>query len=356
MKIIDLRSDTVTVPTAEMRRAMFEAEVGDDVYGEDPTVNRLESVAAAMLGKEAGLFLPTGTQGNQVAVLSHTGRGDEVILESESHIFYYEVAGVAAVSGCQTRPLPGVLGALDPERVAAAIRGENIHFPRTALICVENTHNRSGGTIIPQANLAAVAEVAHRHGIPVHMDGARVFNAAVAQGVPVAQVVAPVDSVMFCLSKGLAAPVGSMLVGSRAFIDRARKNRKMLGGGMRQAGILAAAGLVALNTMVDRLAEDHENARRLAKGLASLAGVQVDMQTVHTNMVMFDLLDARWDAATLSGALSRVGLLANGTGPRRIRLVTHKDVSAADVPEALDRVAQVLKAGPDAGRSGTVYG
>ncbi|HWI65551.1 MAG TPA: threonine aldolase family protein, partial [Symbiobacteriaceae bacterium] len=254
MKIIDLRSDTVTVPTPEMRRAMFEAEVGDDVYGEDPTVNRLEAEAAALLGKEAGLFVPTGTQGNQIAVISHTNRGDEVIMESESHVFYYEQAGIAVLASCQTRPVPGVNGAMDPARIAAAIRGDNVHYPRTGLVCVENTHNRSGGCILPMENLKAVADVAHRAGVPVHMDGARVFNAAVALGRPIAEVVAPVDSVMFCLSKGLAAPVGSMLVGSKAFIAKARRARKLLGGGMRQAGILAAAGLLSIRTMVDRLA------------------------------------------------------------------------------------------------------
>lgn len=355
MKMIDLRSDTVTVPTPEMRRAMFEAEVGDDVYGEDPTVNRLEAEAAALLGKEAALFVPTGTQGNQIAVLSHTNRGEEVIMEAESHIFYYEQGGIAVLSGCQTRPIPGENGTMDPERVEAAIRGDNYHFPRTGLICVENTHNRSGGCIVANANLAAVAAVAHRHGIPVHMDGARVFNAAVAQGLPVADLVAPVDSVMFCLSKGLAAPVGSLVVGSKAFIEKARRARKLLGGGMRQAGILAAAGLVAIRSMVQRLAEDHENARVLGRGLNEIAGLQVDMATVQTNMIMFDILDSRWDGATLSGAMTRAGVLSNATGPRRIRLVTHKDVSAADVAEALDRIEKVVKAGPDSSAAGFVY-
>ncbi|HLN62264.1 MAG TPA: threonine aldolase family protein, partial [Symbiobacteriaceae bacterium] len=247
MKVIDLRSDTVTVPTPEMRRAMFEAEVGDDVYGEDPTVNQLQVEAALLLGKEAALFVPTGTQGNQIAIMAHTQRGDEVICEAESHVFYYEQAGIAALSNCQVRTIPGFRGAMDPAAVEAAIRAAgDVHFPRTGLICVENTHNRSGGCILPQANLEAIAAVARRHGIPVHMDGARLFNAAVAQGRPVADVVAPVDSVMFCLSKGLAAPVGSMLVGSAAFIARAKRARKLLGGGMRQAGILAAAGLVSL--------------------------------------------------------------------------------------------------------------
>lgn len=355
MKIIDLRSDTVTLPTPEMRRAMFEAEVGDDVYGEDPTVNQLEVEAAKLLGKEAALFVPTGTQGNQIAVMSHTSRGQEVIMEAESHVFYYEQAGIAALSGCQTRPIPGVNGAMDPERVEVAIRGVNIHYPVTGLVCVENTHNRSGGCILPMENLVAVAEVAHRHGVPVHMDGARVFNAAVAQGLPVAEVVAPVDSVMFCLSKGLAAPVGSMLVGSRAFIDRARRARKLLGGGMRQAGILAAAGLVSIRSMVDRLAEDHKNAKTLARGLNEIPGLRVDLATVQTNMIMFDIDDPRWDEEGLAGAMTRFGVVCNANGPRRIRLVTHKDVTAADVGEALDRIARVVKAGPDGGAAGHTY-
>lgn len=356
MKIIDLRSDTVTVPTPEMRRAMFEAPVGDDVYGEDPTVNQLEAEAAAMLGKEAALFVPTGTQGNQIAIMSHTRRGDEVIMEAESHVFYYEVGGIAVLAGCQTRPVPGFRGAMDPEQVEAAIRVDNIHFPRTGLICVENTHNRSGGCVVPPENLAAVAAVARKHGVPTHMDGARVFNAAVALGRPVAEVVAPVDSVMFCLSKGLAAPVGSILAGSKAFILSARRNRKMLGGGMRQAGIVAAAGLVALRSMVDRLADDHANARQLAEGLGAIPGLQVEIETVQTNMIMFDVLDARWDAGALSGAMVRAGVLSNAMGQRRIRLVTHKDVAAAELPEVLNRIEQVLKAGPDAGGSGFVYG
>ncbi|MDW7711036.1 MAG: low-specificity L-threonine aldolase [Deferrisomatales bacterium] len=356
MRRIDLRSDTVTWPTPEMRRAMFEAEVGDDVYGEDPTVNRLEEEAAALLGKEAGLFVPTGTQGNQVAVLTHTGRGEEVIAEAESHLFYYEVGAVAALAGCQVRVVPGVRGAMDLERVEAAIRARNIHFPRTALVCLENTHNRAGGAVLPPGNAEAVAEVARRHGLPVHLDGARIFNAAVALGVPAARLAAPADSAMFCLSKGLAAPVGSVLVGSRAFIARARVNRKLLGGGMRQAGILAAAGLVALRTMVERLAVDHENAARLAAGLGGLPGLEVDPEGVETNIIAFRVADPRWDAPGLAAALGAAGVLCNAMGPRAIRMVTHKDVARADVDEALDRVEGVLRAGPGAGRRGPVYG
>ncbi len=346
MRAIDLRSDTVTKPTPEMRRAMYEAEVGDDVYGEDPTVNRLEERAAELLGKEAALLVPTGTQGNQVAVLTHTRRGQEVIVEAESHVYLYEVGGIAALANCQVRPIPGVRGAMDPAAVEAAIRAENVHFPRTGLICLENTHNRSGGCVLPPENVAAIAEVAHRHGIPVHLDGARIFNAAVALGRPAAELVAPVDSVMFCLSKGLAAPVGSLLVGSRAFIAEARRYRKLLGGGMRQAGVLAAAGLVALEMMIDRLAEDHANARRLAEGLAEVPGLKVDLETVQTNMVMVDIVAERWTARALVEALRREGVLCNDTGPRRIRLVTHKDVTAADIELALDAIARTVKAGP----------
>ncbi len=345
MRRIDLRSDTVTRPTPAMRRAMFEARVGDDVYGEDPTVNRLQEVAAALLGKEAALLLPSGTQANQVAVLSHAGRGEEVIVEAESHIFYYEAAGIAALAACQARTVPGARGAMDLDRVEAAIRADNIHFPRTALICVENTHNRAGGTVLPREHLEALSALARRHGVPVHMDGARVFNASVADGRPVAEIVAPVDSVMFCLSKGLAAPVGAVLAGTRAFVARARRYRKLLGGGMRQAGILAAAGLVALDTMVDRLAEDHANARELAGGLASVGGLRVDLDTVQTNMVLFEVADPAWDAASLVAALEGVGVLCSAFGPRQIRLVTHCDVAAADVPEALDRIEGVLGRG-----------
>lgn len=346
MQYLDFRSDTVTKPTPEMRRAMYEAEVGDDVYREDPTVNRLEARAAEILGKEAALFVPTGTMGNQVAVLTHTRRGEEVIVEGESHVFMYEVGGIAALAACQVRTVPGVRGAMDPAAVEAAIRADNVHFPRTGLVCVENTHNRSGGCVLPPENVAAVAEVAHRHGIPVHMDGARIFNAAVALGRPAAELVAPVDSVMFCLSKGLAAPVGSLLVGSRDFIAEARRYRKLLGGGMRQAGVLAAAGLVALEMMVDRLAEDHANARRLAEGIAAIPGLKVDMETVQTNMVMVDIADGRWTAAALVQALKQEGVLCNDTGPRRIRMVTHKDITAADVELALDAIARTVKAGP----------
>ncbi|MHB9144415.1 MAG: GntG family PLP-dependent aldolase [Symbiobacteriia bacterium] len=344
-RLIDLRSDTVTVPTGAMRQAMAEAEVGDDVYGEDPTVQRLEELAAEMLGKEAALFVPTGTMGNQVSVMTHTRRGEEVILEAESHIFYYEVAGMAALSGAQARTVPGRRGAMDPAAVEAAVRDDsNIHFPRTALVCLENTHNRAGGTVVPLANMAAVADVAHRHGAQVHLDGARIFNAATALGVPVSQVAAPADSVMFCLSKGLAAPVGSLVAGGHDWIGRARKNRKLLGGGMRQVGVLAAAGLVSLTEMVARLPEDHANARRLGEGIANIPGLAIDMETVQTNMVAFDITKPGLDAPALVQRLEEAGVRTGASGPRRVRLVTHKDVSREDVEQTLRTLQRVLQA------------
>ncbi|PZN12771.1 MAG: low specificity L-threonine aldolase [Bacillota bacterium] len=339
---IDFRSDTVTQPTPSMRKAMAEAEVGDDVYGEDPTVRRLEEVAAARLGKEAGLFCPSGTMANQVAVLAHTRRGDEVLLEQESHIYYYEVGGVALLAGCQVRPLPSDRGVLDPAVVEAAIRPANIHFPRPSLLCLENTHNRWGGTVMTVEQTAALADVAHRHGLRVHLDGARLFNAAVALGVPADRLAAPADSVMFSLSKGLGCPVGSVLVGDRDFIEEARRYRKALGGGMRQAGIIAAAGLVALEEMIDRLAEDHALARRLAEGLAELPGVVVDLESVQTNIVMADVRGTGWAAQELAAALAAEGVRVNAVDPYRLRWVTHKDVGPRDVDEALRIFRRIL--------------
>ncbi len=332
----------MTLPTDAMRRAMAEAEVGDDVYGEDPTVRRLEELGAEMVGKEAALFVPTGTMGNQVAVMTHTRRGEEVILEADSHIFFYEVGGLAALSGVQARTVPGRRGAMDPGQVEAAVREDNIHFPRTALVCLENTHNRSGGTVVPLENMAAVADVARRHGAAVHLDGARIFNAATALGVPPSKVAAPADSVMFALSKGLAAPVGSLVAGRREWVERARKNRKLLGGGMRQVGVLAAAGIVALTSMVGRLAEDHANARRLGEGIASIPGLAVDLETVQTNMVSFEVNKPGLTALELVARMGEQGVKANATGSSRIRLVTHKDVSAADVDETLRVLRRLL--------------
>lgn len=342
-RFIDLRSDTVTQPTEEMRQAMARAEVGDDVYGEDPTINRLEELAAEKVGKEAALFVPSGTMGNQISVLTHTQRGDEVIVESEAHIYFYEVAGLAALSSVQVRLVKGVRGVLDPADVAAAIRPANIHFPRSALLCLENTHNRAGGTVTGVQRMRELAEVAHAHGLAVHLDGARIFNAAIALGVDVKELTASVDSVMFCLSKGLSAPVGSLVAGSKEWIARARKYRKLLGGGMRQAGVLAAAGIVALEKMVDRLAEDHANARLLGEGLAQIPGIKLDLATVQTNMVTFEIEKPGLDGAAFVRELLVRGVKANATGPRRIRFVTHKDVNREDVLTALKVVEEIMR-------------
>ncbi|WP_018133494.1 low-specificity L-threonine aldolase [Effusibacillus pohliae] len=343
MQRIDLRSDTVTLPTEAMRKAMAEAELGDDVYGEDPTVNRLEELAAEKLGKEAALFVTSGTQGNQVAILSHARAGEEIILEADSHIFFYEAAAASALAGVQTRTIAGVRGVMDPREVERAIRGVNIHFPRTALICLENTHNRAGGAILPLENLQAIYELAQRKQVPVHLDGARVFNAAVALAVDVREITRFVDTVQVCFSKGLGAPVGSVLAGPRDFIEAARQWRKRLGGGMRQAGVIAAPAIVALTEMVDRLAEDHENARRLALALAEMKGWQVDPGLVETNIVIADVAGTGRSATEWLDWLAKEGVLAVDFGDTLIRFVTHKDVSSSDLEEAIRRIHRVVK-------------
>jgi threonine aldolase len=334
--IVDLRSDTLTLPTPEMREAMARADVGDDVWGEDPTIQRLESLAASRLGKEAGLFVTSGTQGNLVSVVAHTRAGQEVILDLDSHIYNYEVAGAAMIGHLQMRPAKTARGFLSPEQVREAIRPANIHLPETGLVCLENTHNRHGGTCATPEELQAVADAAHQAGVPVHLDGARLFNAAIALRRPAADFARPVDSVTFCLSKGLGAPVGSVVCGSGEFIGRARRVRKMLGGGMRQAGIIAAAGIVALERMVDRLAEDHVNARRLAEGLAALPGLSVDLATVQTNIVIVRVERGAAAAAELVTGCAARKVKVHAMGPGAIRCVTHKDVDGDDIARALD--------------------
>jgi threonine aldolase len=337
---VDLRSDTLTLPTPAMRDAMARAEVGDDVWEEDPTVQRLEAVAAARMGKEAALFVSSGTQGNLVAVLAQTQPGQEILLDEDSHIFNYEGAGAALIGGVQTRPLRTERGFLAPEQVRAALRPRNIHIPPTGLVCLENTHNRHGGTCCTPSEIEAVVAVAHEAGVPVHLDGARLFNAAVALGRPAADFAGPVDSVTFCLSKGLGAPVGSLVCGGKDFIQRARRVRKMLGGGMRQVGILAAAGLVALDTMVDRLAEDHANCRRLAEGVATLPGIRVALETVQTNILIFRVARPAGAAELVSGCLARK-VKIHQIGPDAIRCVTHKDVDAEGVVRTLDALREI---------------
>lgn len=343
MRIIDLRSDTVTRPTPAMRAAMAAAEVGDDVLGDDPTVQRLEAMAAARLGKEASLFVASGHMGNLVALLTHGGRGDEIIVGDQAHIFYYEQGSAAVVGGLHPRTVPNQPdGTLDLNHIEAAIRGDDVHFPRTRLICLENTHNRCGGAVLDPAYLQAVGALARRHDLKLHVDGARLFNAAVALGVDVKELAAEADSVSFCLSKGLAAPIGSLVCGSRVFIQQARRNRKLLGGGMRQVGVIAAAGIIALEQMVERLAEDHDHAQRLAVGLNEIPGLQADPARTRTNIVMFELVRPDLTPAQLAAALDAVGVRLFPAGGRRLRAVTHYEISANDIDEALQRIAGVM--------------
>ncbi|MCR4431637.1 MAG: low-specificity L-threonine aldolase [Tepidanaerobacteraceae bacterium] len=343
MEFIDLRSDTVTMPTREMREAMYKAEVGDDVYGEDPTINKLEEMAADMMGKEAAMFVTSGTQGNQVCVMTHTRPGEEIILEEKCHIITYEVGGLGYLSGVQARLIKGKHGAMNPEDIEAAIREDDIHQPSTSLICVENTHNRAGGTVIPMDVLQKTHEVAQRHGIPVHMDGARIFNAATYLNVPAKEIAKYADSVMFCLSKGLCAPVGSIVAGSKEFISRARKFRKMMGGGLRQAGFLAAAGIVALQKMTKRLQEDHDNARLLAEGLNTIPGIKIDMDTVQTNIVICDIGGIGIDGNEFARRLHGYGIKINGGYGASVRFVTHYGIEKQDVEKTIEAVELIAK-------------
>lgn len=337
--MIDLRSDTVTKPTAPMRRAMMDAEVGDDVYGEDPTVNLLEQRAAEVTGKEAALFVPTGTMGNTIAVKLHTEHGQEVICDSRSHVLNYELAMMAWFSGCVARTIQTEDGILTWEQVRREIRPLGPHWAPTGLIEIENTHNIAGGTVYPQSAIQEICDGAHERGLKVHMDGARVFNAAAATGVPVREIVAPVDTVMFCVSKALGAPVGSLLAGEAEAIARGRLYRKRLGGGMRQAGVLAAAGVVALEDTPKRLPDDHANAKFLAEGFSRIAGITVDPAKVATNIVIFDVSGTGLASAEISARLKQRGILMNGVNERLMRAVSHYDVDRAACEQALEAMA-----------------
>ncbi|HJW89937.1 MAG TPA: low-specificity L-threonine aldolase [Anaerolineales bacterium] len=345
MKTVDLRSDTVTHPTPAMREAMAHAQVGDDVFGEDPSVNQLEEMAAARMGKEASMFVPSGTMGNLAAILAHCQRGDEVILGDKAHTFLFEAGGISALGGLHSRQLINQPdGSLALEDIQAAIRPADLHQPVTRLVSLENTHNRCGGVVLGLEYTRAAGALTRQHGLLLHLDGARIFNAAVAMGVQASQLTLPADSVTFCLSKALSAPVGSVLCGSREFIQRARRIRKQLGGGMRQAGVLAAAGIVALETMVDRLADDHTRARRLAAGLAKLPGVCIDLDTPHTNMVFLSLQEnIRFDAAQVARLLEEREVRVGVTGARRFRLVTHYWIDDAGVEQAIQAFGTVLQ-------------
>lgn len=346
MQWIDLRSDTVSLPTPEMRKAMAEAELGDDVYGEDPTINRLEEMSADCVGKETAIFVTSGTMGNLASILAHCQRGDEVILGDQSHTYYYEAGGISALGGVHPFTLPNQQdGTIKLEAIEAAIRPDDPHFPRTRLIVLENTHNRCGGVPISLEYTQAVGQLAHKHGLLLHIDGARIFNASAALSVTAAELSAPADSITFCLSKGLCAPVGALICGDEAFVGRVRRIRKMLGGGMRQAGVLAAAGIVALESMIDRLAEDHRRAKRLAEGLREVPGVEVVQDPPATNMVYIQLKpDALLDAPGLVQALAPSGIKVSARGPRSMRLVLHYWVDDKAVDVVIDSFNKVMRA------------
>jgi threonine aldolase len=346
MKIIDLRSDTVTLPTPEMRKAMAEAELGDDVFGEDPTVNRLEELAAHRLGKEAALFVPSGTMANLASVLTHCARGEEAILGDRSHIFLNEAGGIAALGGIHPHTLPNLPdGTIDITGIEAAVRGENVHWPRSGLICLETTHNRCCGSALPIDYLDEVSDLADEQGLPVHIDGARIFNASVALGCEAREIAGHADTVSFCLSKGLCAPVGSLICGTEDFIFEARRNRKLLGGGMRQAGVLAAAGIVALKTMVERLEEDHSNAERLREGLSEVPGMKLyEGAGVLTNILYVDLTrggNMVKEEGFMKG-LEEAGVKMLRTDPYRFRLVTHHGITAEDIDDVVETFGNVL--------------
>lgn len=336
MRVVDLRSDTVTLPTTEMLDAMRSAPLGDDVYGEDPTVNRLEEIAAKKMGKEAALLTTSGTQANLVSVLSQTKRGEEVILEAEAHMYYYEVGAFSVLGGLIPRLVKGQRGVLTPKDIESALRPPNIHFPPTSLVCIENTHNRAGGTVWTPSQTRAGYEFAHGRGLKVHMDGARIFNAAIAQNIDVKELTKFVDSMMFCLSKGLSAPIGSLTVGDREFVDSARRYRKMLGGGMRQAGVIAAAGIVAIEKMVDRLKDDHSNAQMLSKGLTSIEGISIDPSQVQTNIVVYDVSRLGIDGGTWITKLNDSGVKAGALEGSRVRMVTHRGIEKDDIEYTLE--------------------
>ena len=339
---IDLRSDTVTKPTAAMRKVIFEAEVGDDVFGEDPMVNALQEKVARLLGKEKAIFVPSGTMGNQLAIKSHTQPGDEVIIEASSHPYNFEGGASAALSGVQFNCLKGVRGVIDASQVEEAIRPEDHHFAVSRLICLENTHNRGGGTIFPIAKIAEISKLAKSRGLLVHLDGARLWNASVASGIKPREYAQYADSVSVCLSKGLGAPVGSLVTGSAAFIDRVHRFRKMFGGGMRQAGLLAAAGIYALDHHMERLREDHDHAKHLAHGLTVLKGVELNPDHVETNIVIFDVTQTGKTAPQVAEEARKQGVLIHPFGKMQVRLVTHLDVSSEEIEKALEVFRRVL--------------
>ena len=339
---IDLRSDTVTLPTKEMLEAIMHAKLGDDVYEEDPTVNELQELAAEKMGKEAALLLPSGTQANLTSLMSNCNRGEQVILESESHIYWYEAGGISAIAGLFPWPIQTSTGAFNIEEVESAIRPKNIHYPKSTLICIENTHNRHGGTIITPAQIEAINEVAKKHSIKLYMDGARIFNAAVGLELDPKDFTKHVDNLMFCLSKGLSCPVGSLIVGKHDFIEKARKIRKLLGGGMRQAGIIAAPGIIALEKMTTRLKTDHENAKLLAELLSKIKGIQIDSKRIQTNIVTFNFTSPAINDNSFIEELEENGVLALTQGKNNVRLVTHRGIEKEDIEKTVATIERIL--------------
>ncbi|MHA1205156.1 MAG: threonine aldolase family protein [Candidatus Heimdallarchaeaceae archaeon] len=336
-KVIDLRSDTLTLPPKEMLETILTAKLGDDVWREDPTVQELEALAAKILGKEAGLLVTSGTQGNLVSEMTHLNKGEGIILEAESHIYLYEAGGIASIVGALPYLIKGDNGLMDPKDIEAILsRPYNVHYADPKLVCIENTHNRGGGRVIPKSNMDEIAKIAHDYGVPVHIDGARLFNASVALDISPAKLVENADSIQICLSKGLACPIGSIIVGTEEFIEKARKNRKRVGGGMRQAGVIAAPGIYALNHMIDRLKEDHEHAKMIEKVLREKENIIV--KPVDTNIVIVDLSDSEWNAKTLSKKLEKQGVLVTQMGEQLIRFVTHFNISREDI----EKVVKVL--------------
>ena len=339
---IDLRSDTVTLPTEEMLEAIRHARLGDDVFREDPTVNRLEQLAAEKMGKEAALLVTSGTQANLISLMSNSNPGEIVILESESHIYWYEVGGISKIAGLLPWPVKSEFGALDPKDVEASIHPNDIHFPEPAIVCIENTHNRHGGTIMTPTQIKAISDVAQQHNLKLYMDGARVFNAAVALKIDVKEITKHVNNLMFCLSKSLSCPVGSLLVGTNDFIEKARKIRKLLGGGMRQAGIIAAPGIIALEKMIDRLEEDHRNARRLAEGISKIQGIQIDLNRVQTNIVYYDVSDLGLSAEIFVSKLEEKGVLALSIGEKKVRMVTHRGIEGEHIKKVVGIIESII--------------
>ena len=344
MKAVDLRSDTVTLPTPAMREAIYNAELGDDVFSEDPTTIRLEKMAAERMGKEAAMLVVSGTMGNLICILTHCRRADEVILGDRSHTFLYEAGGMSALGGIHPHTITNQPdGTMRLEEIEAAIRGDNVHFPRTRLICLENTHNRCSGAALTTDYMKEVNALAKKHNLMVHLDGARIFNAAVALKVDVKELTCFADSVSFCLSKGLSAPVGSMICGTKWFVAEARRNRKVLGGGMRQCGIIAAAGITALEGMVDRIADDHANARRLAQGIANIPGLSIEPERVQTNIIYFDMVSQQIKADELVSQLGDKGIKILKLGPSRFRAVTHYGIDSEDIDFTITTLGEIME-------------